>query len=113
MIFIFINCEFVTESHTIFTTNIKTNNFSNTDIVNINSYLLYYIGFCELRRYNFHNINQMIINIISDMCYKTYANQINNPMPMVERRLIMKIAKNPQLRISIGRNKNHPLIKKD
>ena len=33
-------------------------------------------------------------------------------MPMVERRINVIIAKNPQLINSIDRNKNHPLIRK-
>ena len=42
------------------------------------------------------------------MSYKYY---INHPMSMLERRINMIIAKNPQLINSLDRNKNHPLIR--
>ena len=35
---------------------------------------------------------------------------IQHPMPAVERKINMNIAKNPQLINSVDRNKNHPLI---
>ena len=54
----------------------------------------------------------MTINIINDRCNTTYGIYINNPMPMVERRINFIIAKYPQLINSLGRNKNHPLIRK-
>ena len=54
----------------------------------------------------------MIIKTISckgNMSCKYY---INHPMSMLERRINMIIAKNPQLIKSLDRNKNHPLIRK-
>ena len=42
----------------------------------------------------------------------TYEHNINNPMPMVERRLNMNIAKNPHLINSLNRNKTHLLFRK-
>ena len=43
------------------------------------------------------------------MTYKTYIQQ---PMPMVERRMNCVIHKCPQLIRTLDRNKNHPLIRK-
>ena len=43
------------------------------------------------------------------MSYKYY---INHPMSMLERRINMIIAKNPQLINALDRTKNHPLIRK-
>ena len=54
----------------------------------------------------------MTVNSISDRCNMTYEDYINNPMLMVERRLIMINAKNPHLMNSLDRYKNHPLIRK-
>ena len=54
----------------------------------------------------------MTVNSISDRCNLTYQLYINNPMPMVERRLNMIIAKNPQLIKSFERNRNQPWIRK-
>ena len=54
----------------------------------------------------------MTINVNSHRCNMTYDNYINKPMPMVERRLNMHIAKNPSLINSFDRNKIHPLIRK-
>ena len=53
----------------------------------------------------------MIINTISCKCNMIYEYYINNPMPMVERRIIFIFAKNPQLINSLDRKKNHPLIR--
>ena len=47
----------------------------------------------------------MTINTIFDRCGMTYANYINNPMPMVERRINFIIARNPKLLNSIDRKK--------
>ena len=54
----------------------------------------------------------MIISSISCKCNMSYEYYINNPMPMVERRINFIIAKNPQLINSLDRNKNYPLIRK-
>ena len=54
----------------------------------------------------------MTINTISDKSNITHEIYINNPMPMVERRINFIIANNPQLINSLDRNKNHPLIRK-
>ena len=54
----------------------------------------------------------MNINPISCKCIMSYKHYTNQPMPAVERRINMIIAKIPQLINSLGRNKNHPLIRK-
>ena len=108
----FINCEFVIEFDNKFTAKIEINYHHNTDSKNLKSYLLYYIGSCGSRSYKFDNINHMIINTISYMCNITYDNYINNPTPMVERRLNMNIARNPHLINVLDRKENHPLIGK-
>ena len=84
--FYFINCEIVTEFDNNFTANIQTNCFYNTDFVNTNSYLLYYIDCYESRGYKFYNINQMTINTISDRCNMTNEKFINRPVSMCERK---------------------------
>ena len=109
----FTNCEFKTEFDTNLKINIKTNYVLNIDIFDTNEYLLYDIDSLKLKAYNFYNINQMTINTIFDRCGMTYANYINNPMPMVERRINLIIAKKLKLLNSLDRNKNHPLIRKD
>ena len=93
--FYFVNCEFVIEFDNNFIAKIETNYFCNKDITNIKRYLLYDIDCFKSRGYKFYNINQMTINSISDRCNMTNENNINTPMPMVERRLNLKIAINP------------------
>ena len=90
----------------------KINYHYSTDYINIKSYLLFYIDSCEINGYNFKSINHMIINTISCKCNMSYKYYINHPMSMLERRINMIIAKNPQLLKSLDRNKNHPLIRK-
>ena len=43
------------------------------------------------------------------MNYKYYLNQ---PMQMIERRLNLNIAKNPQLKNSLKSGNDHPLVRK-
>ena len=69
--FYFLNCEFVVEFDNNFRANTKSNYFSNTDIININKYLLYNIDCFKSRGHKFYIINQMTFNIISDMCNMT------------------------------------------
>ena len=42
----------------------------------------------------------------------TYEHYVNQPVHALELKLNMIIAKNPELIISLDRNKNHPLIRK-
>ena len=98
--FDFFNCKFNT-----FKANIKTKYFYNTDILNINLHLSYSIDCFKSRGHKFYNINQLTINIISDRCNMSYEIYINNPMPMVERRLNLNFARNPELINSLDRIK--------
>ena len=54
----------------------------------------------------------MIIKTISCKCNMSYKYYINHPMSMLERRINMIIAKNPQLINALDRTKKHPLIRK-
>ena len=110
--FYYIDCEFGIQFDKNYTANIEINYHYNTDYINIKSYLLFYIDSCELAGYKFKNINHMIISTISCKCNMSYKYYINHPMSMLERRINMIIAKNPQLIKSLDRNKNHPLIRK-
>ena len=54
----------------------------------------------------------MEIIMISCRCNMTYKNFLNNPMSMLERRIIYIISKNPCLINCLNCNhKNHPLIR--
>ena len=54
----------------------------------------------------------MKIKTISNMSYMNYKYYLNQSMQMIERRLNMVIAKNPQLIDSLNRGSDHPLIRK-
>ena len=54
----------------------------------------------------------MNITIINDKMYMTHEYYIQHPMPMVEKRLNMVIAKNPLLIKSLNRSHIHPLVQK-
>ena len=54
----------------------------------------------------------MEINTISCRCNMTYKYYMTSPMSMLERRINMVIAKNPQLSNSLNRNKNSRIIRK-
>ena len=95
--FYFINCQFVIEFDNNFIANIKTKYVYNTDFININKYLLYDIDCFKSRGYEFYNINQKTINIISDRCDMAYKQYINQPMSICERKISMNFARNPHL----------------
>ena len=103
-IFFFINCKFKLEFHDNFIQNIETNYIYNVESEKINIILSYYIKYHELKGYKFCCINQMNILLLIDKCNITYKNYINSPMPMVERRVNMIIAKNSQLTKLFDRN---------
>ena len=110
--FNFINCEYIIDFYNNFIAIIKTNYFYNTDIININRYLLYDIDGFKSRGHKFYNINQMTIKIVSDRCNMTHEHYINQSMHMCEMKINMNIARNPHLINSLDRNKNHLLIRK-
>ena len=109
----YIDCEFGIQFDNNYTANIEINYHYNTDYINIKSSLLFYIDSCELAGYKFKNINHMIIKTISCKCNLSFKYYINHPMSMLERRINMIIAKNPQLINALDRTKNHPLIRKN
>ena len=112
--FYLINCKLVIEFDDNFIENIETEYFYNTDIISIKRNLLYNIYQFIPRVYkacNVCNIKQMIFNTINDRCNMTYKYYKNSPMSMVERRININFAKNPELINSLDRNKNHPLIR--
>ena len=108
----FIYCEFKIQFHKDFYTYLTTSYVYNKEIEKINQCLLFCVECTESKGYDFHKINQLTINIISDRSNITYEIYVNNPMPMVARPKILIIAKNPQLIISLDGNKNHHLIRK-
>ena len=110
--FYYIGCEFGIQFDNNYTANIEINYHYNTDYVNIKNYLIFYIDSCESGGFKFNNIIHMNINTISCKCNMSFKHFKNQPMPAVERRINMIIAKSPQLINSLDRNKNHPLIRK-
>ena len=54
----------------------------------------------------------MTINSINDRCNITHRDYLKLPMPAFERKITMKIDKNPKLINSLDRKKNHALIRK-
>ena len=110
--FYYIDCEFEILFDNNYTANIEINYHYNTDYINIKSYLLFYIDSCEINSYKFKNINHMIINLVSCVCNMSYKYYINQPMPMLERRINFLIARNPKLINSLDRKTNQPLIRK-
>ena len=111
--FSLVRCEFVLEFDNNFTINIQTHYCYNMDdITKIKSYLFSSIDCFKSRGYKNYNINQMSIKTINNRCNMTYENYMNFTMSMLERRINMIIAKNPQLINLFNRNKNHPLIRK-
>ena len=83
----FINCRFKLEFDNNFTTNIETNYIYNIESDKINNTLTYFINCYESMGYKFCCVNQMPISILFDKCNITYKNDINSPMPMLERRI--------------------------
>ena len=70
----FINCEFVIEFDNNFIANMKANYFCNTDIININKFLLFDNDCFKSRGYKFYKNNQLTSDIFSDRCNTTYEN---------------------------------------
>ena len=107
-----IKCEFAMEFDNNFIANKKTNYFYNTDIININKYLLYDIDSFRSSGHKFYNIIQKTVNIITDRYNLTYELYMNQTMSVCERKVFLNIAKNPQLINLLKRTKNHPLTRK-
>ena len=90
----------------------RPNYYSNYAMQYIKSDLLCFIDYFISRGFEFLYINYIIFDSINDRCNMTYEYYIKQPMPALELRLNMIIAKNPELINSLDRNKNHPLIRK-
>ena len=76
------------------------------------NYLTYYIHRVISNGRIFSHIHEMKIKTTSNKCYMNYKYYLKQPMHMIERRLNMNVAKNPQLINSLSRGSGHPLIKK-
>ena len=84
----------------------------NSMFMNLKRFFLYHIDIFIDKGYIFSHINEMNITSVIDKMYITYNYYITCPMPMVERRLNMIIAKNPHLIKSLNIFHIHPLIRK-
>ena len=60
-------------------------------------YLIEKIEYFNDRGYNISQISEMNITFITDLMNMTYSHYITHPMQIVERELIRKICKNPEL----------------
>ena len=106
-----VKCEFEVEFIN-FTDFIKTEYFFNTSIINMKKYLIFYFYHVISRGRKFSHISKMKIKTISDFSYMNYKYYLKQPMQMVERRLNINIAKNPQLINSLNRSSDHPFVRK-
>ena len=92
---------------------IETDFYHNTTFMVLKRFLLYQIDdFIEKGQIFFH-IDEMNITTVNDKMYTSYKFYIQHPMPMVERRLNLVIAKNPHLIKSPNRFHIQPLIRKN
>ena len=82
------------------------------DLTKTKTQFLSWIEHLKLERYSFCHVNEMIIESVTDKHWMTYKTYIQQPMPMVERKMNYVIHKCPQLIRALDRNKNHPLIRK-
>ena len=113
--FYLISCKLIIKNDDNFTENIETIFFYYTDIKNIIGNIIYniykFIPKAIYDPYFFCNIKETILYTINNLYNMTYEYYIKQPMCMLERRINMIIAKNPQLINSLDRNKSHPLIR--
>ena len=93
----FFYCEFKIQFDNNSTRDLKTDYFHNTKIDKLNQGLLYCIEYLESKGYKFQNINQIIINTVSDRCNMKYEYYMHPPMFPLETKLNIIIAKNPQI----------------
>ena len=100
----FFKCDFQIEFDYNFIAHIEIDYHYNNDTRNIKSYLLFYIDSCEFAGYKFKNINRMIIKIVSDRCNMTKEYYSFPPLHLLETKLNIVLAKNPQLLDEIKNN---------
>ena len=74
-----------------------------TPSINLDSYM---------KPFTFSHISEMIIKTISDIKKMTYKLYLDNPMPMIKKRLNIMISRNPNLINLFNRHQNHPLVRK-
>ena len=79
--------------------------------MNLKRFLLYHNAVFIEKGQNFSHIDEMNITTVNDKMYMSYKYYIQHPMPMVERRLNMVIAKSPHLIKSLIRSYIHPLFR--
>ena len=91
--FYFLRCNFKLQFDNDFTGYIDTNYFHNVYITNLKRYLSNFFQYSKSIGYTFTDINQKIINSISDRWNMTYEYYINKPMHMCERKINLKVAK--------------------
>ena len=108
----FINCKFKLEFDNNFKLDIETNYIHSGEYKKNSDILSFVIKYHELIGYKLYCIKQIDILILTDRCNITYKNYIKTA-PMVEKRININIAKNPQLLNLFDGNKNHPLIRKN
>ena len=89
------NCEYKLELKNNFNPQIKKEYLYNTSIICAKIFLLYWIEYFMSKGYKFCQVNEMIIQTISNRRNMTYESFINQPMSMCERKINLKIAKNP------------------
>ena len=111
-VFYFVNLTFGLKFNDDFIQCIDTNFFYMEEINNMKSNLLYCVNFYKSRGYDLYNINELVIKSLNDRCNMTYQQYISQPVGMCERKIIMNIARNPELLNSLDRKENHPLIRK-
>ena len=91
---------------------IETDFYHNTMFINLKRYLLYPIESFIEKGHEFSHIDDMNISTINDKMYMTYDYYIQHPMPAIEMKLNIILAKNPNPINSLNRSHIHPLIRK-
>ena len=105
----FIYCELKIQFDNNSTRDLKTDCVHNIEIEKVSQCLLYCIEYLESKGYNFQIIIQMTIITVSDRCHMKYEYYMHPPMFLLETKINIIIAKNPQL---LDQNINHVLIRK-
>ena len=107
-----IKCDFEIVFTDNFLFHIETDFYSNRDPFNLKRYLLYDIEDFINKGHTFSHIDEMNILIVNDRMFMTYDFYLKQPKSMLERKLNVKLARNPNLINSLNRFHIHPLIRK-
>ena len=91
---------------------IGTHFYHNATFINLRRLLIHHNDNFIDMGYIFSHIDEMNITTIDDRMYMTYTYYIQNPMPAVELKMNMILAKNPHFTKSLNRPQIHPLIRK-